>query len=184
MTKQSKKSSKPINKRVILLCLCSITFYFSSQVMGKTKAMFSDQEKSITTMSAAAVFPDTVAKLVERARDLSADLANTHVNKANRNLVDLTRKEAKAMLTKCQTRRKDIKEKRKELQAILDELEEYLKLTNAATSNKKAVDDSFDYLRTGLNEVQKLNDKIDQKDILKRMDEDMTELKEKIKGGG
>ncbi|WP_176142505.1 DUF4047 domain-containing protein [Halobacillus hunanensis] len=168
-----------IRKITVLACLCSITFYLTSTVVDETEAVFSDQESSTSTITAAVVFPEASDELVEQAKLLS-----TRINAAYDDILaitvhDLSIHQAEAKLVTLQKAREEIKHLTQQLKAIRDQVGKYEQ--RAVSTTDKG---SPQYVQAGLDKIQKLyetcNKKIDSQQS-KRVSTNLREAIEDLK---
>lgn len=62
----------------VLVCLCSLSFYVSSQVVGETKSYFSSKKSTAYEIHTAFVFPKTIENLQQRAQDVTNRVSATY----------------------------------------------------------------------------------------------------------
>lgn len=55
----------------VLACLCSLSFYVSSQVVGETRSYFSSKKSTVYEIHTAFVFPKTIENLQQQAQDVT-----------------------------------------------------------------------------------------------------------------
>ncbi|WP_163530043.1 DUF4047 domain-containing protein [Halobacillus ihumii] len=168
-----------VRKTTVLACLCSITFYLTSTVIDETEAVFSDQESSTSTITAAVVFPEAIDELVKRAKQLSTRINAAYDNVLAITVHDLSIHQAEAKLVTLQKARDEIKNLTQQLKSIHDQVRKYEQRAASTSGNGSA-----QYVQAGLDKIQKLyetcNKKIDSQQI-KRVSTDLQETIEDLK---
>ncbi|MFD2924035.1 DUF4047 domain-containing protein [Halobacillus naozhouensis] len=158
----------------VLACLWSITFYLVSCVVDETEAEFSDQEVVSSTITAAAVFPETIEELVKEAQGITNQLSSTYDDLLTITADSLTIDQAKAKLEKIQKKRKQMNTNFQRLSSIRDEIAEYER--RAQSSGK----DPTKYVQAGLNEIHQIYEKSNERIDFQRIEDLITDLRQRI----
>ncbi|MFD3447452.1 DUF4047 domain-containing protein [Microbacteriaceae bacterium 4G12] len=183
-----KTPAKRIGKAVMLSCLCSMSFYASSQLVSHTKASFSDSQKVQAPITAAFVFPKAVEKDVTDAKALSDKMSAAYSSIVQASL-ELTLPQAKAKLNEVTQQRDQLVQDKAALKAIYDKVDGYNKQAAAQEEQEKQQDKQnvrnhnklvIDYVKPSFLTVQQLYKDVDSNIDLQKVEQVRKALQDKI----
>lgn len=141
---------RTFHKTILFPCLCCLSFYAGSQIVGETEASFSSQiSPEPITVATAFVFPATIEELEKRAEDLANQMHNHYetilINPAEKSIQKL-----RDRLTEVTTIEQKLHQQLDSLKHVYDEVSSYQnKLQDQKTTETK----TFSYVSEGLMKV-------------------------------
>jgi len=144
---------RTFNRVVVLPCICCVSFYSGIQIVGETEASFSSQVSSdFITMSAAFVFPSTIKHLEESAQEIAKSM---HVN-FETIIVASPGASLQALYEKLTEITEIDQELHLQLGALINIYDELSKYTNQIQDQKETDIQTFDYVREGFQNVDRI----------------------------
>lgn len=141
---------RTFHKTILFPCLCCLSFYAGSQIVGETEASFSSQiSPEPITVATAFVFPATIEELEKRAEDLENQMHDHYemilINPAEKSIQKL-----RDRLTEVTTIEQKLHQQLDSLKHVYDEVSSYQnKLQDQKTTETK----TFSYVSEGLQKV-------------------------------
>ncbi|WP_165346995.1 DUF4047 domain-containing protein [Gottfriedia acidiceleris] len=177
---------RAFHKVILFPCLCCMSFYVGSQIVGETEALFSSQlSPKPITVAAAFVFPATIEELDKRAEDLENQMQGNYES-IMANTPDQSLRKLRIRLTEITTIEHKLYQQSNSLQLVYDEMSSY---DNRLQDQKMTGNQTFGYVREGFQKVDRIikevQDEIDfQKiaDIRSSITLQIKDLEEKEKG--
>ncbi|MEI4830255.1 DUF4047 domain-containing protein [Bacillus sp. FJAT-53711] len=177
-----KKPTKKVRNMLILPCVCSIAFYMGSQVVTYTEASFSNQQTVEATLSTATVFPKTIEKLTEEARQ-HREAAFNHYNVISSGANShATVAELESKLATWKQNREAIQTEIAALGTIYTEIESYYNkvVEETQAENKESTQAVFKYVQAGFTTIQSIHSDVDKQAISQKADEKIRALEKQI----
>lgn len=106
----------------VLVCLCSLSFYVSSQVVGETKSYFSSKKSTAYEIHTAFVFPKTIENLQQRAQDVTNRVSATYESISG---TELSLKVATSKLDEVSKKLEEMKKDQISLQTMNKQMVDY-----------------------------------------------------------
>ncbi|WP_179865603.1 DUF4047 domain-containing protein [Bacillus sp. AFS017336] len=153
---------RAFHKVILFPCLCCMSFYVGSQIVGETEASFSSQiSPEPITLAAAFVFPATIEELGKRAEGLKNQMHGNYES-----IIASTQEQSlqklRDKLTETTLTEQKLREQSNSLQHVYDEMSSYNKrLQEQRTTGNK----TYSYVREGFQKVgsiiKEVRDEID-----------------------
>lgn len=117
---------KSMLKRIILPCLCCLSFYAGHLVVGETEALFSSQaELEPITITSAFVFPATIQKLQNHADGISGSMRQNYKRAMEISWNTESKQDLQERLHQLAELEEQLKKQMDRLVSIAEELSEY-----------------------------------------------------------
>lgn len=137
---------KSMPKRIILPCLCCLSFYAGHLVVGETEALFSSQaELEPITITSAFVFPATIQKLQNHADGISGRMRQNYKRAIEISWNTESKQQLQERLHQLAELEEQLKKQMDRLASIADELYEYEQQAKSIHTG----DPSFAYIHEG-----------------------------------
>ncbi|MEH6988215.1 DUF4047 domain-containing protein [Cytobacillus firmus] len=137
---------KSMPKRIILPCLCCLSFYAGHLVVGETEALFSSQaELEPMTIASAFVFPETIQNLQNQADGIAGSMRQNFKLAAEISWNTESKQELKNRLYQLTELEEQLKKQMDRLVSIVDELNLYEQQAKSSHTGNP----SFAYIHEG-----------------------------------
>lgn len=171
--KRGLKVRRTFHKTMLFPCLCCLTFYAGSQIVGETKASFSSQmSPKPISVATAFVFPATILELEKRAEDLANQMHRNYgtiltnpqdpsIQKMRDRLIEITKIEQK------------LHQQTGSLMHVHDELSSYHNKLQDVNKNETK---TFSYVKEGFLKVDRILKEVQEEINIQKIDSIRTSL--------